>query len=55
LSQAIVSGLTFSTLLTLVTTPATLALPHQLKLMYQKGRDRAKRYFNKGDQQLGPT
>ncbi len=31
LSQAIVSGLTFSTLLTLVTTPAMLALPHQLK------------------------
>ena len=31
LSQAIVSGLTFSTLLTLVTTPAMLALPHQIK------------------------
>jgi multidrug efflux pump len=31
LSQAIVSGLTFATLLTLVTTPAMLALPHQLK------------------------
>lgn len=31
LSQAIVSGLTFSTLLTLVATPAMLALPHQLK------------------------
>jgi multidrug efflux pump len=31
LSQAIVSGLTFSTLLTLVTTPAMLAVPHQLK------------------------
>ena len=30
LSQAIVSGLTFATLLTLVVTPAMLALPHQL-------------------------
>ncbi|HEX2212544.1 MAG TPA: efflux RND transporter permease subunit, partial [Mycobacterium sp.] len=31
LSQAIVSGLTFSTLLTLIATPTLLALPHQLK------------------------
>ncbi|MEM1232430.1 MAG: efflux RND transporter permease subunit, partial [Pseudomonadota bacterium] len=31
LSQAIVSGLTFATLLTLVATPAMLALPHQLR------------------------
>jgi len=31
LSQAIVSGLTFATLLTLVVTPALLAVPHQLK------------------------
>jgi multidrug efflux pump len=31
LSQAIVSGLTFATLLTLVATPALLAVPHQLK------------------------
>ena len=31
LSQAIVSGLTFATLLTLVVTPAMLALPHQLR------------------------
>ena len=30
MSQAIVSGLTFATLLTLVVTPAMLALPHQL-------------------------
>ena len=30
LSQAIVSGLTFATLLTLVTTPAMLAIPHQV-------------------------
>jgi len=55
LSQAIVSGLTFSTLLTLVTTPATLALPHQLKSLYQKSRDRSRAYFDKSDQQLGPT
>jgi len=34
LSQAIVSGLTFSTLLTLVCTPAMLALPHQLKTLF---------------------
>jgi len=38
LSQAIVSGLTFSTLLTLVTTPATLALPHQAKQLYANVR-----------------
>jgi multidrug efflux pump len=31
LSQAIVSGLSFATLLTLVVTPAMLAIPHQLK------------------------
>jgi multidrug efflux pump len=31
LSQAIVSGLSFATLLTLVTTPAMLAVPHQLR------------------------
>lgn len=31
LSQAIVSGLTFATLLTLVATPAMLALPHQIR------------------------
>ena len=31
LSQAIVSGLTFATLLTLITTPAMLALPHELQ------------------------
>ena len=36
LSQAIVSGLTFSTLLTLVATPAMLALPHQIKPVMQK-------------------
>ena len=34
LSQAIVAGLTFSTLLTLVATPAMLAFPHQLKAMW---------------------
>jgi multidrug efflux pump len=31
LSQAIVSGLTFATLLTLIATPALLAVPHQLR------------------------
>lgn len=38
LSQAIVSGLSFSTLLTLVTTPAMLALPHQAKALWQRGK-----------------
>jgi multidrug efflux pump len=33
LAQAIVFGLTFATLLTLVSTPAMLALPHQLRAM----------------------
>ena len=36
LSQAIVSGLTFATLLTLVTTPAMLAIPHQLKALAKR-------------------
>ncbi|HCD27121.1 MAG TPA: acriflavin resistance protein [Gammaproteobacteria bacterium] len=36
LSQAIVYGLTFSTLLTLVTTPAMLALPHQIKSLAKR-------------------
>jgi multidrug efflux pump len=38
LSQAIVSGLTFSTLLTLVTTPAMLAMPHQTKAIWQRAK-----------------
>jgi multidrug efflux pump len=38
LSQAIVSGLTFATLLTLVATPAMLAVPHQLKGVYTLSR-----------------
>jgi multidrug efflux pump len=38
LSQAIVSGLTFATLLTLVTTPALLALPHQIKELVERVR-----------------
>ena len=40
LSQAIVSGLTFATLLTLVATPAMLALPHQLHQVYRGVRRR---------------
>jgi multidrug efflux pump len=36
LSQAIVSGLTFATLLTLVATPAMLALPHQLRAVTRR-------------------
>ena len=43
LSQAIVAGLTVSTLLTLVCTPAMLAFPHQLKRLYQKGKDKLAR------------
>jgi multidrug efflux pump len=38
LSQAIVSGLTFATLLTLVTTPAMLAIPHQVKSLIRRVR-----------------
>jgi multidrug efflux pump len=38
LSQAIVSGLTFATLLTLVATPAMLALPHQIKALAHRIR-----------------
>ena len=40
LSQAIVSGLAFATLLTLVATPAMLAIPHQLKHLYASQRTR---------------
>jgi len=43
LSQAIVSGLTFATLLTLVATPAMLALPHQIKGWYLWAKDRLQR------------
>lgn len=43
LSQAIVAGLTFSTLLTLICTPAMLALPHQVKALTQKVRAAAQR------------
>ena len=38
LSQAIVSGLSFATLLTLVATPAMLALPHQIKNLARRVR-----------------
>ena len=38
LSQAIVSGLTFATLLTLVATPAMLALPHQIRHLFERLR-----------------
>ena len=38
LSQAIVSGLTFATLLTLIATPAMLALPPQAKALFQRMR-----------------
>ena len=40
LSQAIVSGLTFATLLTLVATPAMLAVPHQLNALAESLRRR---------------
>jgi multidrug efflux pump len=43
LSQAIVSGLTFATLLTLVATPAMLALPHQLKAVTNTMRARGRK------------
>ena len=40
LAQAIVSGLTFATLLTLVATPAMLAIPHQLSALAESLRHR---------------
>ncbi len=40
LSQAIVSGLTFATILTLVATPAMLALPHQIRSSAGRLRNR---------------
>jgi multidrug efflux pump len=43
LSQAIVSGLTFATLLTLVATPALLAIPHQLRAVTVIGRRAVRR------------
>ena len=41
LSQAIVSGLSFATLLTLVVTPAMLALPNQLRKAAKRIADKA--------------
>ncbi|MBK80761.1 MAG: acriflavin resistance protein [Gammaproteobacteria bacterium] len=43
LSQAIVSGLTFATLLTLVATPAMLAIAHQTRAVYERARSTAAR------------
>ena len=43
LSQAVVSGLTFATLLTLVATPAMLALPHQLAAGLRQIKQRLRR------------
>ena len=43
MSQAIVSGLTFATLLTLVVTPAMLALPHQLAARLAQLKERVRR------------
>ena len=49
LSQAIVSGLTFATLLTLVVTPAMLALPHQQRTLYRYLRRRWRTWRQRGD------
>ena len=43
LSQAIVSGLTFATLLTLVATPAMLAIAHQARAVYERAKSAAAR------------
>ncbi len=43
LAQAIVSGLTFATLLTLVVTPAMLALPHESAAFVQRLKTRLRR------------
>jgi multidrug efflux pump len=48
LSQAIVSGLTFATLLTLVTTPAMLAIPHQVKALWRRFRSSPARPLAQG-------
>lgn len=50
LSQAIVSGLTFATILTLVATPAMLALPHQIRSLSERG----KQFFETGNQDPEP-
>ena len=42
LAQAIVFGLTFATLLTLVSTPAMLAIPHQLQSVSFRGRPKTR-------------
>ena len=47
LSQAIVSGLTFATLLTLFATPAMLALPHQLRAVTTLSRRMLRRRFRR--------
>ncbi len=47
LSQAIVSGLSFATVLTLVTTPAMLALPHQSRALGRKLLARLGPRFNR--------
>ncbi len=44
LAQAIVSGLAFATILTLVATPALLAVPHQMWIAVEWVRTRAVRY-----------
>jgi multidrug efflux pump len=46
LSQSIVSGLTFATLLTLVATPAMLALPHQFNQLKARVRQRYDTYVS---------
>jgi len=51
LSQAIVSGLTFATLLTLIATPAMLALPHQVRGTLLLGR----RWLRRQQRALGWT
>lgn len=48
LSQAIVSGLVFATLLTLVTTPAMLALPHQIRSAGRAAAIHARRALPRG-------
>jgi len=39
LAQSIVWGLSFATILTLIATPAMLAIPHQLKSLFQRARE----------------
>ncbi|MBV1905372.1 MAG: efflux RND transporter permease subunit, partial [Pseudomonadales bacterium] len=45
LAQSIVWGLSVATMLTLVATPAMLAIPHQIKALFQRSSDKAPKHI----------